>query len=525
MCVGANTIITTENGARRITEDSLLQTRVLSGDGKFNRVLHRTKRNVDYYYDIHTQKGTPITVSAEHPFFATKASRFMLHKHPTDEWLQWMRADTLEKGDFVAIPIPKENDKLPLIDLTLFDSSLEHDENFVWYKMGFSSKRAMSYTWIIREARTTKSVVESVIKNLRANEKMRGHEQKRVCAFLSKHNYEVPKPKKYPRFIQVDNDLLWLFGWYLAEGSGSNGAIEFSLGKLDLPHVKRIMNVFEDKFGECPHIIMKEKSLRLLISGQIYEVFFKKWFGDGAENKKIPRELMKCVEKLYPLAEAAFLGDGCIVERRGRAGATGSIALISKDAIHQLWVIFLANKILGSIRTVPNNRGFKGKDKAYKLLFSGKSFYRFAQLAKLDITLPKRMGASEIFLEKYVLVPIRNIVRIEKKATLYDIEVEGEHSFVGNGLLLHNTLPEAMAHGRVVVGSTGTGSSMLIENGKNGFTFQPRDVDALVDILKNLKENFDDLKYVAKEARKTASEYTWEKVKNRYRELYTEILK
>jgi len=86
------------------------------------------------------------------------------------------------------------------------------------------------------------------------------------------------------------------------------------------------------------------------------------------------------------------------------------------------------------------------------------------------------------------------------------------------------TLPEAMAHGRVVVGSTGTGSSMLIEDGKNGFTFPPRGVDALVGILDNLKNNFSDYKHVAREARKTAEQYSWEKIKKRYINLYSEIL-
>lgn len=87
------------------------------------------------------------------------------------------------------------------------------------------------------------------------------------------------------------------------------------------------------------------------------------------------------------------------------------------------------------------------------------------------------------------------------------------------------TLPEAMAHGRVVVGSTGTGSSMLIEDGQNGFTFPPRDVDALVGIIDNLKNSFSDYKHVALEGRKTAEQHTWEKIRGRYVELYKEILR
>jgi len=86
------------------------------------------------------------------------------------------------------------------------------------------------------------------------------------------------------------------------------------------------------------------------------------------------------------------------------------------------------------------------------------------------------------------------------------------------------TLPEAMAYGKVVIGSEGAGSSMLIENGKNGLTFPPRDVDALVTCLDDLKRNFSDFKYMGENARATAEQHTWEKVKRRYQNLYEGML-
>lgn len=86
------------------------------------------------------------------------------------------------------------------------------------------------------------------------------------------------------------------------------------------------------------------------------------------------------------------------------------------------------------------------------------------------------------------------------------------------------TLPEAMSYGKVVVGSTGTGSSMLIENGKNGLTFPPRGVDALVTCLDDLKRNFEDFRYMGVEARKTAETVSWEEIKKRYVEFYRGLL-
>jgi len=86
------------------------------------------------------------------------------------------------------------------------------------------------------------------------------------------------------------------------------------------------------------------------------------------------------------------------------------------------------------------------------------------------------------------------------------------------------TLPEAMAYGKVVIASEGTGSSMLIQNGKNGFIFPSRNVNVLIMRLSELKRSFNDFKYMGVEARKTAETVTWEKVKNRYVDLYKELL-
>lgn len=85
------------------------------------------------------------------------------------------------------------------------------------------------------------------------------------------------------------------------------------------------------------------------------------------------------------------------------------------------------------------------------------------------------------------------------------------------------TVLEAMAYGKVVVASTGTGSSMHIEDGVNGFTFKPRDVDGLAARIDDLRLNFRDYLDVGKRARETAWGLTWDKVKKMYCKLYSEI--
>jgi len=87
------------------------------------------------------------------------------------------------------------------------------------------------------------------------------------------------------------------------------------------------------------------------------------------------------------------------------------------------------------------------------------------------------------------------------------------------------TVPEAMAYGKPVVVSTGTGSSMYVEDGVNGFTFKPRDVETLAAKIDDLKLNFTRYSEVGKRARETAWKLTWDKIREQYVKLYEELIK
>lgn len=54
-------------------------------------------------------------------------------------------------------------------------------------------------------------------------------------------------------------------------------------------------------------------------------------------------------------------------------------------------------------------------------------------------------------MDNYLLTPVRSITPVPYNGPVYDIQVEGSHCFEGNGLLLHNTVLEAMACGTVPI--------------------------------------------------------------------------
>lgn len=76
---------------------------------------------------------------------------------------------------------------------------------------------------------------------------------------------------------------------------------------------------------------------------------------------------------------------------------------------------------------------------------------------------------------------------------------------------------EAMSKGCLAIGTIGQGADGIIENGVNGFLCPPKDLDALISLMKNIREmKEEELNAISERAIQTASELTDEKVAQSY---------
>jgi glycosyltransferase involved in cell wall biosynthesis len=83
---------------------------------------------------------------------------------------------------------------------------------------------------------------------------------------------------------------------------------------------------------------------------------------------------------------------------------------------------------------------------------------------------------------------------------------------------------EALAHGRPVICSLGAGAHELIKDGYNGYTFKPRDVDMLSELILKLKSSPQVLSEMSVHARDCVEPYSWDKIERRYEEVYKDVL-
>lgn len=83
---------------------------------------------------------------------------------------------------------------------------------------------------------------------------------------------------------------------------------------------------------------------------------------------------------------------------------------------------------------------------------------------------------------------------------------------------------ETMAHGRPVICAEGAGVSELITDGKDGFVVPIRDIKAISDKIQYFFENPSEISRMGKNARETASRYSWDIIRKKYVEVYQELL-
>lgn len=140
---------------------------------------------------------------------------------------------------------------------------------------------------------------------------------------------------KIKRHIQITEDLFRLFGWYFAEGSGTNGP-SFALN-IDERHIAEFLDkVFIESFGISGRITEDHNSIVYNVNSRLLSRFFTDIFGNRATNKQVPEFIMQSSNNLLKEFLLGWIGgDGTISEKEHKILLSTS----SRVAAHQTILI------------------------------------------------------------------------------------------------------------------------------------------------------------------------------------------
>jgi DNA polymerase II large subunit len=182
-----------------------------------------------------------------------------------------------------------------------------------------------------------------------------------------------------PVQVEVDEDLLWLIGFYVAEGYSRRGLrcnqVDFSVSEKCLR--EKVFRIVKDKFGLNPTY---ETSDRYVYSSRLfYEFFCVLGCGENAYSKRVPSMFLDLdKEKLKYFLQGYFDGDGSVSLSDCRVCCDS----VSEGLLKDLEFVFKRYNIFVKFYTYTKKPGNKVRD---FYLRKGKEVPEFT-ITKLVIT-------------------------------------------------------------------------------------------------------------------------------------------
>ena len=234
-----------------------------------------------------------------------------------------------------------------------------------------------------------------------------------------------PYPQSFGH-VELTNDLLYLFGMYIAEGSVSDRVIRFSFNVREIPIAERIKETLKRCFSlESRYFVPKnrENSLELTCCSATLSKVFKEWFGDSSNTKKLP-EFLLCLsnQQSAHIVDGYFDGDGY------QKTATRKVCeTVSKQWARQLFDILNRFQSYPSLNRVNRER----RKTVYSVSWTNSK------------NCPGKVG---IYKNEYYCVPVVDKSTSEQTLQVFNLTVTSQHSYVvdlfavGNCQAKHNII-------------------------------------------------------------------------------------
>jgi hypothetical protein len=210
-------------------------------------------------------------------------------------------------------------------------------------------------------------------------------------------------------------------GIYIAEGSTGNREINFSLHKNEIDYQNRIISYFRNHGYTATLSNRKGLGINISISSTTLAEWFPDWVGDRCYNKRIPNEFMHLPhKKLWALIQGIYDGDGSKCEHE--IGQTSEyLALQLVEILHRVGEQPLVRQQISKKLTPKGNK----RKIAYCVNWAEEGFDHHSRKGRWKY-------------KDEILTKIKKISKIPFNGKVYNLEVEGDPSYVVNGVVVHN---------------------------------------------------------------------------------------
>lgn len=424
VCFPPGTLVNTALGWKKI-EDIGPGDRVLSGDGTYQRVTASIER--PYEGDLISIRSSvntnDVRATVLHPFLAMRSSheikgtcgpkcdsyikrgdgnarREDVHKLPSGNWQARVQIHgTRKKGRISLGTYATKKEAVEVIEAYKREN-LPPTHQLKWEE----AQNVVAGDWLVpqwsREA--VKDINTVTVPIDMSTKKKRGSVMKGSNIFT------------------VDEDFLWMIGMYLAEGSKGTRSIEFSLHAMEKSFQDRLLFFFNN-YGYSPKLYVKGNRAGVVVNSQKLCRWFQEWLGSYAWEKRIPQEFMLLPEhKLRAILQGVYDGDGSKRDRE----------IIQTSEVLTLQLV----ELLHRVGEQPLVRDYISRTP----LESGNKRRPAYCVSWAEDSLKHKNRKGRWVFKNNLLANVRKVNRECYRGSVYNLEVEGEHTYVVNGLVVHN---------------------------------------------------------------------------------------
>jgi hypothetical protein len=437
-CFVPGTLVSTELGWRPIEEIKEGE-RVLSADGMYHVVKGCLKRPyagplLSITSSINTN---PIRVTPEHPFLTLRGSHGKMAR---------------SGGRFKGTCGPKCDKFIARGDGNAYRPNIRQLPSGNWWaraQIGGSRESGR----VVLGTFPTQDEAAAVVQAYKQGHWVPGHalewdEARNIVQddwltaqwFSGIHDLDkVRVPKKYfktskygpkrlgaTEFV-VDEDFLWMIGMYLAEGcknrsDAKSGGITFSLHAKETVYQERLVAFFR-RYGFNPSVRRSGNGngVVVVVNSVTLNLWFPRWLGDGCTNKRIPQELMRLpFTKCWALIQGVHDGDGSKRDHE----------ITQTSEVLALQLVELFHRV-GEQPLVRQQRSTKltPKGNVRKLAYC---------VSWAEDTLVHENRKGRWAFNGRILARVREVVETSYCGPVYNLEIEGDPTYIVNGIASHN---------------------------------------------------------------------------------------
>ncbi len=415
-CFAKGTKITTLNGIKNI-EDIIIGDKVLTHSGQWKPVVKTfTNPPSANVYDMRTFGDLQVNrTTGNHKILAAKIIK------SKDKWgreriqltgdTEWRDQSTLKRGDWAAYKFNNKVEDIDYLDVAKYSSKCRVDGDKVF---------SMTPRYYVQGKKT------------------------------------LLTPK-----ILIDNDLLYMLGLFLAEGSTTNGWVTLS-SNIKESFLEKISPFIQNTFGRRFSIRLKSDTNGKEASfySPVIAEMLENMMGKGSRNKRIPEWVMTLpLEKQTYFIRGYYEGDGLKTSNKEKSITTASVTLA-----YQIRDLLLRHGICSSVNYPKKREEYIVRVKEIE------SFNRFNTVLGLTQQRTAKSNNSQVMkiINDTFFVRVRSVVKVNHKEQNYDLQVKDDHSYSLTSYNVHNCGMPVLEAKMAGVPCLVSDYSALYEKARNG---------------------------------------------------------